>query len=486
MKPNVLLVVLDTLRAENCSLYEYDRPTTPGLESIADESAVYEHAVAPETWTVPSHAAMLTGQYPSEIGVHARNKVLPKGIETVSERLRREGYATAMMSSNPFLTEGSELYRGCEYRYTSGMRRTLFEDAFDAAEYIKTRDHERGVRKAIELAGELAAPPVQFLKNVSNAVHYKYRTRVKSETESASHDPSRDDGAAETIDEFTQWFDDQDEAAFACLNFMEAHTPLRYRTRFLPDGVEAEDLEQVSQDRDDYFTGAETFDAETTDLLEALYDAEIRYLDEQLQRLWSHLRDVGAWENTLLIVTSDHGEYLGENDLVFHGVNRLGEPQAHVPLLVKYPDHDWEGTRVAETVSLTQIPDTVLEGVSGTNSVSEPLVPGRSPDMVKTEFGCMDPQQPVEDYTDRYRDLDVPSRAVYDERTKYLLFEDGRAFETEVGNDPIRIDERESDTIDSLPDRVVEFANLEVEIDSDREFEVSESVESRLAELGYR
>lgn len=486
MKPNVLLVVLDTLRANNCSVFEYERPTTPGLESLADESVVYEHAIAPETWTVPSHAAMLTGQYPSAIGVHAQNKVLPDGVRTVSEQLHSEGYATAMMSSNPFLTEGTELYRGCEYRYTAGMRRILFEDAFDPAKYIKTRDHERGLTKAVELAEELAAPPVQFVKNVANAAHYKYRTRVKRDTERAKHDPSRDDGAAETIDEFTRWFDAQDGPAFACLNFMEAHTPLRYRDEYLPDWADTNDLDRVSQDRDDYLTGTVSFDDDTRELLEALYDGEIRYLDEQLQRLWSHLRGADAWDDTLLIVTSDHGEYLGENDLVFHGVNRLGELQGHVPLLVKYPDQDRAGTRVTETVSLTQIPETILGVVDETHSTTEPLEPDQSPDLVKTEFVCMDTQQSIEDYTERFRDLDVPTRAVYDGETKYLLFEDGRAFETEIGADPTHVDHGSADPLESVPENIVEFANFDVDLDGSDDLDVSDSVEARLEDLGYR
>lgn len=485
MKPNVLLVVLDTLRASNCSSYGYERDTAPGLESLKPESIQFDHAVAPETWTVPSHAAMFTGDYPSELGIHARNKVLPSSEQTVASRLQPD-YSTAIMSSNPFLTEGSELYRGCDYRHTSGMKRTMFDDAFDPAKYIKTRRHEHGPRKFLELAGELWAPPIQAAKNASNALYYKYRTRLKSNKSSKRYDPADDDGAKETISEFINWTERQKSPFYACLNFMEAHTPLRYRTRYTPDWVTEDDLREISQDRDAYFTGKEEFTDRPRELLEALYDAEIRYLDDQLQRLWNHLCSTEQWENTLVIITSDHGEYLGENDLMFHGINRLDEQLVHVPLQVKYPDGEFAGKTVTETVSLTQIQDTILEVAGKTSDTRNPLKPGESPDLVKSEFVCMDPSQGIEQYLEEYQDLDIPSRAVYHDNSKYLLFEDGRAYFTENYDDEAKLRNREFLSLDDIPERIREFANLDADIEGRGDIDVSQSVESRLEDLGYR
>lgn len=484
VKPNVLVVVLDTVRAANCSFYDYDRQTTPGLSKLRSESVRFDHAIAPATWTVPSHAAMFTGEYPSEIGVHARNKVLPKSEETAASRLQRQGYETAIMSSNPFLTEGTDLHRGFGYRYTAGMRRALFDDAFDPAKYIKTREHERGIKKVEELAGELASPLHDLPKNVLNALYYKYRTTWATK-DGDSHDPDLDDGAAETIQEFKQWVP-EDRPFYACLNFMEAHTPFRYRERFLPEWASMSDVRQLSQDRETYFTGEATLDDYQKELLQSLYDAEIRYLDDQLRSLWQYLRDNDLWDNTLLVVTSDHGENLGEDGYIFHHSNLLGEPLVHVPLLVKYPDNKYAGESVKETVSLTNLFDTVVEAGDETATDLNPLEPGTKTGLVRSEFVCLDPQHTTEDYVEPYRDLDIPSRAVYENGTKYILFDDGQAYTFNSPNEYGSILDAEPGEFDDVPAYIREFANLDVNINSENDIEMSESVERRLEELGYR
>lgn len=484
MKPNVLLVILDTVRAGNCSLYGYDRQTTPGLEELRSESVRFDHAVAPATWTVPSHAAMFTGRYPSEIGVHARNKVLAEGEVTAATELRDRGYATAIMSSNPFLTEGTDLHRGYDHRHTSGMRRALFEDAFDPAKYVKTRDHETGFAKVRELAGELASPPRQLPKNVLNALYYKYRTTWGVDESGQRTQPESDDGASETIDAFQRWVP-TDQPFHACLNFMEAHTPFRHRERFLPEWASISDVREVDQHRETYFTGKDTLDDETKAILTALYDAEIRYLDEQLHSLWQYLRAKDLWNETMVVVTSDHGEYLGEDGFIFHHSNLLGEPLVHVPLLVKFPENQHAGAAVEETVSLTRVYDTIAAAGSRATDL-RPLSPEADSELVRSEFVCLDPQHSTETYVDPYRQLDVPSRAVYEDGTKYLLFDDGRSYTFEGPDYQGSIFDREPGEVKDIPARIREFANLDIDIFENDDVELSGAVEDRLEELGYR
>lgn len=484
MASNVLLVVLDTVRAANCSLYGYDRQTTPGLEALRSECVRFDHAIAPATWTVPSHAAMFTGRYPSDIGVHARNKVLPEGEATAATELRDSGYETAIMSSNPFLTEGTDLHRGYDHRYTAGMRRALFDDAFDPAKYIKTRENEAGIAKVRELLGELASPPQQLPKNVLNAIYYKYRTTVGGGEAGQRTDPASDDGAAETIEAFGRWIP-TDGPFHACLNFMEAHTPYRHRKRFLPEWASTSDLHDLDQGREPYFTGEETLDDRAKEILTALYDAEIRYLDEQLQSLWQYLKANDLWDDTLVIVTSDHGEYLGEDGYIFHHSNLLGESLVHVPLLVKYPENRNAGATVEETVSLSRIYDTIVSAGTDATGV-DPLAPKTESRLVRSEFVCLDPQHSTDTYVDPYRQLDVPSRAVYEDGTKYLLFDDGRAYTFEAPNYEGSIFDREPGDVDDVPTRIREFANLDVDVAETDDIELSEAVEDRLEELGYR
>ena len=103
-KPNIIFLVLDTLRTERMSIYGYDRPTTPTLESLADDSTIFDWAVAPAPWTVPSHASMFTGLYPT---VHQTNQSyasLPQGIPSLAELLRDNGYETVAFCNNPLVS----------------------------------------------------------------------------------------------------------------------------------------------------------------------------------------------------------------------------------------------------------------------------------------------------------------------------------------------------------------------------------------------
>lgn len=482
MRPNVLLVVLDTVRAKSCSLYGRDRPTTPGLERLARESVVFEHAIAPDTWTLPSHAAMFTGRYPTDIGVHAENMVLPDDASTLAEELAGTGYETAVFSSNPFLTHGSGLNRGFDHSHTSKIDVTLFDDAFDPPQYIRTRDHEQGLEKVSELLHELAGPPRAMAKNVLNAAYYKYRT-TRSTDGDDSFDPSSDDGATESIAAFESWVDAVDEPFFGCLNFMEAHAPYRHRDRFLPAWATMDDVRRLDQDRWEYLAG----DLELTDsrkeLFEALYEAELRYLDERLESLWSTLRTRGLWEDTLVVVTSDHGELLGEHGLLFHDMNRLHEPLLHVPLLVKYPGGRHAGTSLEETTSLTRLPD-VVRGATVDDSPDPEDLPQ---DLVKTEFLGMNQTVPDDRYASTYRDLAAQSRAVYEDGTKYVLYED-RATVTRDLPLPPSADEEDAEPVDSeaVPAHVREFAALDEAVTAGRRLDVDTTVEDRLQELGYR
>lgn len=483
MRSNVLLVVLDTVRARSCSLYGRDRPTTPGLERVAEESAVFEHAIAPDTWTLPSHAAMFTGRYPTEVGVHAENMVLSEDEPTIAEDLAGAGYATGVFSSNPFLTQGSGLNRGFDHSHTSKLRPTLFEDAFDPSRYIRTREHERGLPKVAELLRALAGPPREMAKNALNAAYYKYRTSRPTDDD-ASFDPSADDGAVESIAAFESWVDAVDRPFFGCLNFMEAHTPYRHRERFLPAWATIDDVRRLDQDRWKYLAGDLELTERRKELFEALYEAELRYLDERLESLWSALRARGLWEDTLLIVTSDHGELLGEHGLLFHDMNRLYEPLLHVPLLVKYPGGRHASTSVAATTSLTRLPDVVRGETVGDDAPT----PGDLPrDLVKTEFVGMNQVVSDDRYEARRRDLAAQSRAVYEDGTKYVLYEDRATVTRDLPLAP-SADEEDAEPLDpeAVPDRVREFAALDGTVTAGRQLDVDDAVGDRLEELGYR
>jgi arylsulfatase A-like enzyme len=478
MKPNVLFVILDTVRADSCSLYGRSRATTPGLDGLREESVVFDHAVAPSTWTLPSHGGMFTGRYPTEINLHGQNMVLSDDEETVAETLQADGYTTGVFSANPFLTQGTGLNRGFDRSYTTGIRGKLFKDAFDPAEYVRSRKNDSGVSKYVELVQEVAGPPVLMGKNLLNALEFKYRTRV--DVRDDDFDPTQDDGAADIVAELEGWIDDATAPFFACANFMEAHTPYRNRDTFLPEWADETDLNELERNRWKYLSGEVELTDRRRTLLRALYEAEIRYLDEQLQSLWTTLRKRGDWDRTLVIVTSDHGEFLGEHGLLYHDINRLYEPLVHVPLLVKYPNGRWGSRRVCETTSLITLHDLIKRAVAG--ELETPAGGTRS-DMTKVEFVQMNQSLPDKRHESMYADFSDQSRAVYAEDAKYFFHGDT----VQVAEKPFCAEEtyRELDP-DAVPDRIVEFAAMDRELRTDAGLEVDESVENRLEQLGYR
>jgi len=108
---NVLFVVMDTVRKSHCSVYGYDRPTTPSLEAFAEEATVFEEAVAPAPWTLPVHASLFTGLYPTQHGATQENPYLDDAT-TLAESLSAAGYASSCYSSNAWITPYTNLTDG--------------------------------------------------------------------------------------------------------------------------------------------------------------------------------------------------------------------------------------------------------------------------------------------------------------------------------------------------------------------------------------
>jgi arylsulfatase A-like enzyme len=323
--PNVLLIVLDTVRAKSMSLYGYERPTTPALERWAQTSAVFDLAIAPSSWTLPSHAAMLSGEIGSASGGGWRRPVRLGGAK-LPARYRSLGYATAGFVANLHYTSYESGLADSFLRYED-YRRTRFQ----------LRHHSP--------FGQARLPDSLIEARSPRALVQGLLDFNLEESRFPAHDFKP---APYVTNAFLDWHGDLDgRPFFAFLNYFDAHGPYRapaeYVTRFKRRGG--------SLDR---------------------YDAAIAFLDAELDRLFKTLESRGALDETIVIVTSDHGELFGEHDVKTHG-NGLYLPQIHVPLLIRYPLHVPAGARVPGEVSLVDLAATVLE-LSG----QPPDVPGTS------------------------------------------------------------------------------------------------------------
>ncbi|MFQ3318540.1 MAG: arylsulfatase A-like enzyme [Natronomonas sp.] len=375
---NVLFVVMDTVRKRHLTPYGYDRPTTPTLERFADEALVYEEAVAQAPWTLPVHASMFTGRYPGEHTATQEAPYLPEDMGTLAQAVSESGYATACYSSNAWITPYTRLTAGFEEQ--DNFFKALPGDMFSGAlaslwQRVNDSDRLRGV--------------ADRLVELGNEVH-EYLASGEGE---ASKTPRIIDNTIDFVDDNDEWF--------AFINLMDAHLPYyppeEYREEFAP-GV---DPHAVCQNSKEYNSGARDISDEEFDDIRGLYDAEIRHIDAELDRLFSHLKATDQWEETVVVVCADHGELHGEHGLYGHEFC-IYDPLVNVPLMVKHPDIDVG--RTDEQVELLDLYDTVLEATGATDATEavggRTFEAGRSllsegRDIEDGEFAFVDYHRPI-------------------------------------------------------------------------------------------
>jgi arylsulfatase A len=355
---NVLLVVLDSVRAANCSLYGARRPTTPTLSALAAESTVYEQARAPSNWSLPSHVSLFTGleTHVHRVTVHHR---LEPG-HTVFEELADEGFDTGLFTENGFLAA-----------------------------------HEVGLKSAFET-----------VETVPDETPRRYATGELNDGPDGFY----------YADRFVSWVDDREGPWAACLNLMDAHRPFEPRPAFDRWGdVEARRFQSALDLRwEPQFHGGEHAYWRLAGL-ESLYDGGIRQADAVLDRVVRALRDRGVLDETLLVVCGDHGDgfgragYLpGEPPAVSHIVP-MHETLLHVPLVVRHPGGG-DGRRVADPATLTRFPAAVRAALGGERASFVP----EGPVVASKQPVTADLRERFEDACERPDPLFEPSRARYD------------------------------------------------------------------------
>ena len=298
----IILISLDTVRADHLSCYGYERKTSPALDAFARQATLYRHAISTAPWTLPAHASLFTGLYPFEHGAHTVEvenlsdplvnnvDLLDSSHVTLAEALRDVGYRTAAFVAN-------DVYLTPDYGMDQGF--SLY-------------DNRRG--PALEMN--------------------------------------------ERIFDWLEVY--QDQPFFLFLNFMDAHNP--YNVAKVPGFLEGwtipEDARKTLHQLYFFvFEGKELPDGLLRTVV-AQYDLGIRNLDRGLEGLFAKLKELELFEEALILITSDHGELLAEHRLVEHSKD-VYEPVLHVPLLIKEP-HQSVGRVEAAPISLVHLPALLL------------------------------------------------------------------------------------------------------------------------------
>lgn len=328
---NVLLIILDTVRARNMSLHGYERATTPYLDSLARSSVVFDRAYAPSSWTLPTHASIFTGLQPDDLSA---NWLTPLNAEpaTLAEAFASRGYRSAGFVGNQgYAGPHTGLDRGFSHYETGYLHPRTILGASMLGRLV--------------LLGGWQPWGWEMLR--------------------------RKPGSAVT-EQFLGWLPERGGAPFfVFLNYYDAHDPYvppePFADHFAGDAVPVRPVHGPDRPR-----------------LQAMirgYDASIAYLDAELRRLMSELRRRGHLENTVVVITSDHGEEFAEKGAMTHGTN-LNASVLHVPLIVVLPGRRAE-VRIRRPVSLRDLAATLLEISRSGGDPDDPTdpmetLPGRS------------------------------------------------------------------------------------------------------------
>jgi uncharacterized sulfatase len=379
--PDIVLIVLDTLRADRLSCYGYDRETSPFIDAFADEATLFERAIVPGQWTIPSHASLFTGEYPTTHMTTQIYDTLGDDTVTLAELLRDSGYKTVGFCNNPLLgAVDNQLDRGFDEFYNYGGAFPNYPTISDTRPRAGGRLAERYTR----LMRRIVAPiQNHFAHNnllLRVAMHplivplWQHSLNFKGNTRHSLRDAVgylRAHRRAESR-----------RPIFAFINLMETHLPYRPPSRFIQrfapyyeEDREARDFMR-NYNLEHYrwmIPLTEPLSQLADRTLNDLYDAEVAYLDRSLRRLLKDLNRPRVRDNSLVIITSDHGEGLNNHDFVGHSLVAYDD-LVRVPLIVRFPKLYPAGERVSTVISTRRIFHSALEA-AGISSITEDRIP---------------------------------------------------------------------------------------------------------------
>lgn len=330
-RPNILIFVMDTQSVRNMTPYGFDKETTPNLQTIASEGIVYENHFVTAAWTVPSFASLFSGKYQSGHGAGASFNFLSREIPTLAELLSRTGYQTVALAEVSAASTGwvshdeTDLCRGFK-------------------EFIPIFRHGEEIN-----AGSEARPIFKYAEG-------------------------EDSGSTRAIRLVKEWFEDRydpEKPFFMMIRCTDPHltvwAPQPFRGKFLPEGVSDREALEVNQDVYLQCMGllpnrpGGYMNERDWEILKGLYDGETACLDDRMGQLFAYLAARQILDDTLLIITGDHGDLLDRDGFLGHEPLALFDDLLHTPLIVRCPGVVPEATRVSHLVQICDWFPTILD-----------------------------------------------------------------------------------------------------------------------------
>lgn len=420
MKPNFVVLILDCTRADHMSCYGYERETSPFLDSLAARGTRFANMVSSAPWTLPSHAALFTGTYSAAHGATDEHRYLSPNLVTLPEILKDAGYATAAFCCNPWVSPETGFDRGIDHFHTGRPKHA-------------------------------AARPVMIANKVLDVLMGR-----------------RDSGSFHTNRALASWVagTPEDTPFFAFVHYNETHLhfhpPARYRKMFLEDRDTRARIRKLNQDCNAYIAGAVEMTDDDFRLLTALYDAEMRYADSRVEAMAAELERLGRLDNTVFVISADHGENLGDHGMMSHKFC-VYDTLLRVPLVMAGPGVP-EGVVSEAQVQNVDIMPTLV-GLAGATIpdngqvLGKPLIDGAKPSGGHDYVFAERYRPNLGAFRKRFPDfdtslVDVRKRSVSDGRSKFIWHSDGKHEFYDLTGDP-------NETRNLLVERAEEAARLE-------------------------
>lgn len=320
-RPNVLLIVLDTARVDRFSCMGYERNTSPNIDSIFSEGVIYDNAYSTACWTLPSHASLFTGLYPIQAGATSETLQLPAANITLAQALAEAGYDTIGFNCNGWLSLERGFAKGFE-KYNEMWREQNRPDITQSKGPIEVTATQWAIQW-LEKRKKQHKPFFMFIN--LNCIHLPYLP------------------------------------------------PEPFLSRFVGNkGYNNEEVNRVAAIKSwwQQLAGKLKLSKRDYRILSDLYDGEVGLADRCVGQIVHQLKTSGILDDTLLIVTSDHGENLGEHGRIDHNLS-LHETTLHIPLMMRYPPAFKPATRVDDFVSIVDIAPTILDLCRQTEAIEK-------------------------------------------------------------------------------------------------------------------
>lgn len=511
-QPNILFIVLDTQRRDRLSLYGHDKDTSPNLDAFSQDATIFERAIAPAQWTIPSHASMFTGVYPSTHQLTQAFQKLSGTHPTLAEIMQVEEYHTVAFCNNPLLgVLNHGLQRGFEnfYNYAGASPNRPIDQTRSALR----RSIATQFRKVARYATNLFANSDSLFNIAVNPLIVPAWTRMVNFKGNSQR----------SVDDLIDYWQDYhqggaDKPIFAFLNLMGTHTPYfppaNHIDHVAPslrhDKNATKFITQFNGDAADWLSPDDPPLADwQRHTLDGYYDAEIAYQDTHLGRLFNYLETSGTLDNTMVVIVADHGEGHGDHGYKGHSFVVYQE-LVHVPMIIRYPERFPAGKHVTTNVSTRRLFHTVLDvtETSAPLAQDDPNADIHGLSLISSLNGRPDTERGIA-YAEAYPPLNLLNilkprkpelveqlhltkirRGVYDGDHKLALV-DGRVENLfNVADDPREIQDIAGDNpnmVDKLQDKMTNFIDdaMSQRLDSVNNGDVSEDVIDNLRALGY-